>query len=412
MKKAKMMKKYADLIATVGIGANSKQDVVIKAPVEAYQFVRYLSLELYNNKCRSVKVDWKDSQLDKQNLMHMSLSRLDEIQEWEKAKEIERTDKSYAMINLIGEDPSAFKSVNSDKLKRRNKAVVNAFQPLKKPYHNNELAWCIAAVPTKGWAKRIFPKLSPTQAVVKLWDAIYEACYIDEKTSPIENWEKHISLLQSRSEKLNNYNFKELHYTNKLGTDFTVGLAKNHIWCSARAIQTRNGLPFVPNLPTQEIFTMPDNHNINGRVYSARPLSTNGVIVDKFWIEFKNGKAVAFDAEEGKQQLEEIINFDEGSSSLGEVALIPYDSPISKQGIIYQETLFDENASCHLALGQSFNENLKNADNLSEEQLKEVGANQSLRHVDFMVGTKDLNIDGIDYEGNVIPVFRNGNFVF
>lgn len=412
MKKAKMMKKYARLIAEIGIGANNKQDVVIKAPTEAYQFVRYLTLELYNCKARSVVVDWLDSAINKQTLMHVSPSRLDEVPGWEVAREKERVEKGFARITLVGEDPSIFHSVSPERLTRANKATIEAFHPYRLPYLNNELSWCITAVPTKNWAKRIFPDLSPTQAVLKLWSSIYETCRIYEDKDPIELWNKHISELKKHSSALNQYNFAKLHYTNSLGTDLTIGLAKGHIWASADAIQTRYNLPFVPNLPTEEVFTMPDRNNVNGKVFSARPLSNNGVMIDHFWIEFKDGKAVSFHAEQGEEKLKEIINYDERSSYLGEVALVPFDSPISKQGIIYQSTLFDENASCHLALGQSFEENLKGADKMSEEELLSHGANQSKMHVDFMVGTKDLQIDGIKEDGTVVPVFRNGNFVF
>lgn len=413
MKKAKMMKKYADLIAVVGIHANPKQDVIIKAPVEAYEFARYLALRLYANKARSVKVDYYDSALKKQYLIHEVPSRLDEIAEWEVQREIERTDRNCALINLIGDDPALFNNVNPNRIKRRNKAEVSAFNPLKKPYHNNELAWCIAAVPTKGWAKRIFPELSPTQGVLKLWKLINEACYITEDSDPIENWKEHIETLEKRAEVLNNYQFKTLHYISKeSGTDINIGLVDNHIWSAAKSIQSRNGLEFVPNIPTQEVFTCPDRNRIDGVVYSSRPLSYHGTIIDKFYLEFKDGVVVSFKAQKGMDALEEIVNFDDGSCSLGEVALIPYDSPISKQHVIYQETLFDENASCHLALGQSFVENIVNGETMDDNELLIRGCNQSMMHVDFMIGTKDMFIEGIKEDGERVTIFKDGNFTF
>lgn len=412
MKKVKMMKKYAELIANVGINANSKQDVMIKAPVEAYQFVRYLALELYNSKARSVSIDWYDSTITRYSLMHLAPTRLENVQKWEIAKEKELVDKNYAKVYIIGEDPSIFKSVNPDRLKRYNKARVEAFYPFSRIYNSDELGWCIAAVPTKAWARKVFPKLSPTQAVLHLWDKIYEACYINEDTDPVEAWEGHIAKLDKHAAIMSNYAFKELHYKNSLGTDIHVGLAQGHIWSSAQAIQSRNGMKFVPNIPTQEIFTMPDRRRINGIVFSSKPLSYNGVIIDDFWFEFRDGKVVSFGAKVGKDKLDEILHFDDNSNSLGEAALVPFDSPISKQNIVYGSTLFDENASCHLALGESFAENLKGSDKMTEQEMFEAGGNISKIHVDFMIGTKDLSIDGIKEDGSIISVFRDGNFVF
>jgi aminopeptidase len=412
MKKVKMMKKYAKLIADVGIGANPKQDVCIKAPAEAYQFVRYLVLELYNSKARNVEVDFVDSAITKQTLMHLSPSRLDNIPDWYVAREKERTDKNYAMIHLVGEDPAAFKAVAPERLSRYSRALTEKTNPFLKIYMGNELAWCVAAVPTKAWAERIFPELSPTQAQLKLWKSIYQACYVEEDNDPEEAWNKHMDELKKHKATLNSYHFSALHYTNKLGTDLTVGLVKNHIWAAAQSIQTRSGMTFVPNIPTEEVFTMPDRTRIDGVVYSSKPLSYNGVIIDKFNITFKNGKAVAFHAEQGEDKLAEIINFDENSCSLGEAALVPFDSPISKQNIVYQSSLFDENASCHLALGASYKENIEGGETMTDEQVFSKGGNQSKVHVDFMIGTADTSIDGIREDGAIIPIFRNGNFVF
>lgn len=407
-----MMKKYAKLIADIGIGANSKQDVVIKAPAETYQFVRYLALELYNSKARSVSVDWSDGIIDKESLMHVSPSRLDLIPDWQKARENERIDKDFARISLIGEDPAIFRSVSPERLSRRNKAATEAFLDSHKVYMNNELAWCVVAAPTKAWAKKVFPTLSPTQAMLKLWNCIYQACYVDEDNDPVEVWKEHIATLRKHAEQMTAFHFVALHYTNSLGTDLTIGLPKGHLWAAARSVQSRNGLVFTPNIPTEEVFSMPDRTRINGKVFSSRPLSNNGVMIEDFWVRFQNGRAVEFDAKTGKEKLKEIINFDENSASLGEVALVPYSSPISQQKIIYQSTLFDENASCHLAFGASYSECLEGGDKMTEEEIFARGGNQSKTHVDFMVGTPDLRIDGIKEDGSSVPVFVDGNFAF
>lgn len=412
MKKVKMMKKYAALIASVGISANSKQDVVIRAPVEAYQFIRYLVMELYSAKARSVSVDWSDSLSTRQTLLHVAPSRLSEIPNWLITRERERSENNVAMITIVGEDPSVFRLVKNERMARYNKARAEALTPFKKVYHNNTTSWCIAAVPTKKWAQIVFPKVSPTQAVNKMWEAIYYACRIDETSDPVENWKAHIAYLKEHSNKLNQYNFKALHYKNSLGTDLTVQLVKNHIWCSAQAEQKSLLNTFVPNLPTEEVFTMPDKDNVNGIVYSSKPLSHLGNIIDKFWFKFENGRVVDYDAEVGKEALTNIVEFDEGSHRLGEAALVPFKSPISDLGIVFQNTLFDENAACHLALGQSFTENLKGADFMTEDELNAHGANKSTMHVDFMIGTSDLVIEGIKEDGTVVPVFVDGNWAF
>lgn len=412
MKKVKMMKKYATLIATVGINANSKQDVVIQAPVEAYKFVRYLVMALYANKARHVEVEYVDSSITKQQLMNDSISKLSKVSPWVIEKEKYRVENNCSKITLVGDDPSVFKNVNSNKLQARQKAMIENLTPIKKDYHTNRLAWCIAAVATPNWAKRIFPELSPTQGMIKLWDYIYQACRIDEDSDPEENWEKHIKEMDKHAEILNKYQFDKLHYTNSKGTDLYVGLVKNHIWESARGVQGYNGMYFVPNIPTEEVFTMPDRNRVDGVVYSSKPLSHNGVLIEDFKVEFKDGRVTSYSAKENIEQLKSIIEYDEGSHHLGEAALVSYNSPISLQNVIYQETLFDENASCHLAFGQSYNETIKDGLNLNEEELISKGANQSNMHVDFMIGTSDLNIDGIKQDGTIVPIFRNGNFVF
>lgn len=412
MKKVKMMKKYASLIASIGINANPKQDVIIIAPVEAYKFVRYLTMALYANKARSVEVEYTDTNITKQQLMNLPVTKLSKVSSWVVEKEKYRVENNYVRITLVGDDPCVYKNVNSTKLQARQKALIENLQIYKKDYHNNRLSWCIAAVATPSWAKRLFPELSPTQGMLKLWNLIYQACRVNEDDDLELNWEKHIQTMQKHADILNNYQFKKLHYTNSKGTDLYVGLVKNHIWQSAKAIQGFNGQPFVPNIPTEEVFTMPDRNDINGVVYSSKPLSNNGVLIEDFMIEFKDGKVINYSACSNQEQLKSIIECDEGSHSLGEAALVSYHSPISLQNVIYQETLFDENASCHLALGQSFVENIKDGLELSEEELLSKGANQSKMHVDFMIGTPDLNIDGIKEDGTIVPVFRNGDFVF
>ena len=411
MKKALMMKKYADLIAEVGINCNPKQDVYIVADVQMATFVRYLVMRLYAKKARSVEVDYYDTQIDKQSLMRQSITKLSQVSEWEVLKMKERTDRHFAKITLVGSDPMAYKEVSSSHIKAYSSKRAEILRPYKDKYSSNELAWCVAACPTPAWAKRVFPHLSRTQAEMELWKKIYEACRIKEENDPVQEWKNHIASLNQRADALNKYHFVALRYNNSLGTNLTVGLEKDHIWVAAQSKQKFNDEFFTPNLPTEEIFTCPDANNINGICYSSKPLCYKGQMIDKFYFEFKDGKIVNYGAEVGYDTLKSIVETDEGALSLGEAALVPYQSPISLQNIVYQETLFDENASCHLAIGDSYPETVTNYDELSKEEKKANGINSSLTHVDFMIGTKDLSIVGITADGREVQVFQDGNFV-
>lgn len=412
MKKIKLMKKYAELLAVIGIGANPNQDVVIEASVEMYEFVRYLTLALYANKVKNVKVLFNDDILTKHKLLHTPIKRLSKIDQWEMAMRQELSESGCARIHLVGTDPLVFNSVSTEKMNALAGSRSKAFHPFMQPYRNNEVAWLVAAVPTRKWAKRVFPDCTPTQSVQKLWEAIYETCHIDIESDAISIWKKHISTLHKNANTLNQMKLTKLHYTNSKGTDLTIELPDGYRFCGASTVQSRFNTAFTPNLPTEEVFSSPKKDGVNGIVYSTKPLSHNGALVDNFWIRFENGKAVEYGAEKGLQVLKEIINFDEGGAYLGECALVPYHSPISMQGILYYNTLFDENASCHLALGASFSECILDGESMSKEELAAKGLNQSVTHVDFMIGSEDLNIVGTDINGKEIQIFKDGDFAF
>ncbi len=410
MKRIKMMKKYASLIATIGINAGPQQNIVIEASVEMSEFVRYLVMELYNQKVKDVDVIYYDSVLTKQKMLHTPIKKLSQVDEFYISRMQKRVNDGYARIFLDGDDPSVYASVASEKINAYSNAKRKATYNFRKAYNSNELAWCIAGVPTKKWAKRVFPDDTPTQAMNKLWQAIYQSCRVEEDNDPQAEWKKHIETLTSNAKKINDMKLKKLHYTNSLGTDLWVELPENYLFCGAHSVQSRFKTMFTPNLPTEEIFASPHKDGINGIVFASKVLSHNGELIDKFWLKFEKGKVVDFGAEVGYEALRNIIEFDEGSCRLGECALIPYHSPISQMGIIFFNTLFDENASCHLALGASFSECLVNGENMTEEELSQAGLNNSKEHVDFMIGTKDLSIVGEDSEGHKYPIFVDGDF--
>lgn len=410
MKKIKLMKKYAELIAVIGIGANPNQDVVIEASVEMYEFVRYLTLALYANKVKNIKVNYSDDILTKHKLLHTPIKRLTKIDSYELEMRKQFADEGYSRISLIGGDPFVFNTVAQEKLTALSGARAKAFFPTMQPYRNNELAWLVAAVPTKRWAKRVFPDCTPTQSMQKLWSAIYETCHIDADSDAIAIWKKHIATISKNANILNQMKLTKLHYTNSKGTDLEIELPKGYRFTGASQVQSRFNTSFTPNLPTEEVFASPKKDGVNGIVYATKPLSHNGSIVDNFWIRFENGKAVEYGAEKGLAVLKDIINFDEGGAYLGECALVPYHSPISMQGILYYNTLFDENASCHLALGDSFSECIHDGESMTKEELLKKGLNKSIIHVDFMIGSEDLSIIGTDESGATRVIFKDGDF--
>lgn len=412
MRQVKMMKKYANLIATVGIEASGEQNVLIQASVEMTEFVHYLVAELYAQKVKDVDVVYVDRALIKQRMVHSSCRRLAEVDQYYIEKMKKRAEQGYARIILEGDDPAVYASVSTEKVNAYNNAERAATFPFRKIYNNNELAWCIVGVPTKKWAKRVFKNLSPTQALARLWQAIYASCRVEEDNDPVAEWRNHIEVMQKNANTLNQMKLVKLHYTNSLGTDLYLTLPKGYKFGGAHSVQKRFNKEFTPNMPTEEVFSSPRFDGTEGIVYSSKALSHNGAIIDKFWLRFEKGRVIDYGAEVGYEHLKNIIEFDEGSSRLGECALIPYHSPISEMGILFYNTLFDENASCHLALGASFSECIEGGEEMSEEELKAAGMNQSKEHVDFMIGTSDLSIVGIDEKGNNCPIFVDGDFAF
>ena len=303
------------------------------------------------------------------------------------------------------------KGVDPARIQASSKASA---QPTK-PWHDAMMAsrfqWSIGAHPTKAWAEKVFPDKKGEEAIDALWDAIFSVCRINGDGKGVERWKEHVEATARRSKLLNDYNFKSLHYTNSKGTDLTIELPENHVWAGGSE-KSGGGVEFVANIPTEEIFTAPKWDGVNGRVYASLPLALSGNLVKDFWMDFKDGKIVDFHAEEGEDFLRDSLTMDEGSSYLGEVALVSYDSPINNTGILFFNTLFDENASCHLAYGAAYPTCVKDGDKMTEDEQKAAGLNQSHNHVDFMVGTEDLSIVGVTHDGKEIPVFVNGNFAF
>ena len=335
---------------------------------------------------------------------------MSDIPDWFKEMRTYYARKGGAFISIAGGDPEAFKGIDGMKMLSFSRAMNKASEEFYDLMDQSVFPWCIVGYPSEAWAKKIFPSDKPSVAVDKLFKAIFNAVRIG-RGDTAKKWRRHDRVLKRRAKILNEYNFKELHFKNGLGTDLHVGLVENHIW-QGGSDKTNKKIKYMPNMPTEEIFTMPDMNNVNGVVYSSMPLSYQGNLIEDFSLTFKDGEAIAHTAKSGNEVLARLLETDEGAKRLGEVALIPYDSPISNMKILFYNTLFDENASCHLALGSSYASTIKGGEKMSKEEAKANGSNDSGVHVDFMFGTADMSVTGVTHDGEEITVFENGNFVF
>lgn len=400
----KMMNNYAKLVVEKGINLQKGQDVIITISPQQVEFARCLVNACYKMKARKVTVDFVDDEISKMKFKNESLQTLSKVEVHEEAKQQYMSDNLPCMIYVDDQDPDYLNGVDTSKMAKSRQAKY----PILKPYvdkRDNRYQWVIVSMPSLAWAKKVFPEQSDEEAVKLLEDAIIHCTRLEG--DPIANWDKHVKSMSSKARKMNRYHFDKLTYTSSNGTNFTIGLNPKHIWLSAGE-ETLQGIEYVANMPTEEVFTMPDKYRVDGIVYSSKALSYQGNLIEDFSIRFKKGKAVKVKARVGQKNLEEMIGMDEGSAYLGEVALVPFNSPINETGIMFYNTLFDENACCHLALGMAFKNNLKGFDKMTDEDFKAVNYNDSMIHVDFMIGTEDLKVIGTTYDEKEVVVFENG----
>jgi aminopeptidase len=392
----------------VGLNVQQGQTLVISSPVECAWFARLCADAAYDRGCREVVMNWHDDAISRMKYLRADGAVFDEVPLWRRHFFNDHALEGAAYLAISASDPENFKGVESGRIVRAQQASGKALKDFDRLQMCGGFPWCIASIPIPSWAKRVFPGVSESEAMERLWDAIFAAVRISGDGKCVEKWRAHLATLGRRLEKLNRLNFKSLHYTNSLGTDLTVELPEDHIWEAGNDV-TLSGQEYIANIPTEEIFTSPLKTGVNGVVYAAMPLVNDGNIIDKFHFVVKDGKIVEAHAEQGEEFLKAAISVDEGASYFGEVALVPYDSPISNQKILYYNTLFDENAACHIAFGEAY-PCLKGGQQMTKEELKARGLNDSITHVDFMVGTADLSVVGTTHDGREVPVFVNGNF--
>jgi len=400
---------YARLLVEVGINVQKGQDLVIACPVECAWFARMCAKAAYAVGCREVVMNWRDDVLSREKYLHAADDVFDTVPAWQSEFLNGYARSGAAYLAISASDPENLKGVDPDRIIRSQRSTSAAIGEFRQAQMTNVMPWCIGSIPIPRWAKKVFPDCGEEEAMDRLWDAIFAAIRVSGKGDAVERWREHVDTLKVRVDKLNDLRLESLHYTNSLGTDLTIRLPEDHLWAGG-AGATPKGQAFIANMPTEEIFTAPLREGIDGVVYAALPLVHDGNIIDKFHFVIKGGKIVEAHAETGEETLQAAITVDEGASYFGEVALVPYDSPISNQKILFYNTLFDENASCHLAFGEAYSECVKGGEKMSKEELKAKGLNDSITHVDFMIGTPDLNIMGRTRVGKEIPIFVNGNF--
>ncbi|MBR4496541.1 MAG: aminopeptidase [Acholeplasmatales bacterium] len=405
-----ILRNYAKLIVKMGVNVQKGQDVIINASVDDNYFVKYVVEECYKAKARKVTVDWSSDDVTRLHYKYQKAKTLGEVTDWRKAKLQYEVETLPARIHIESNDPDALNGLDQDKITEARRLSGPIIMEYREKM-DNKYQWTICGIPGVKWAKKVFPNETKTNAMKKMWEAIAKTTRLDG--DPIENWQKHNANLKEKYTALNNLKIKTLHYKASNGTDFSVSINPNMIFEGGDE-STLGGVVYNPNMPTEECFTSPDRHTANGVVYASKPLSVMGKVVDNFGFKFENGKIVQVIAKnpEHKEVLEKLISLDEGARQLGEVALVPFDSPVNQTGLLFYNTLYDENACCHLAIGRAFEECIKDFQNKTEEEIKAIDLNKSMIHVDFMIGTADLDIVAETYDGKTVQIFKNGTWAF
>ena len=404
-----LLQSYARLIVRSGANVQPGQPVLLMIAVEQAAFAAMLTEECYKAGAKKVDIDWMSDAISRLHFQYADQETLAEVREWEEAKARQMTVDYPCRIFIESEDPDAMAGIAPDKLS----AVHQCRSRVLKPYRDaidGKHQWCIAALPAEKWAKKCFPEETAEKAMEKLWDAVLKTVRIDGGSDPVAAWQAHTDFISQKAAWLNAQGFTQLRYKSANGTDFHVELIPDAHWEGAKTVNARNGVDYIPNMPTEEIFTSPLAGSCGGTLVATKPLSWNSQLIENFSISFENGRAVSCKAEKGQALLEKMLSMDECSNMLGEVALVPKESPVNRCGFLFYSTLFDENACCHVALGAGFKEVLPDGDNLTTAEAQARGINDSIIHVDFMVGSEDLSIDGIRPDGSSAPIFRAGTW--
>ncbi|MEG0265078.1 MAG: aminopeptidase [Erysipelotrichaceae bacterium] len=405
-----LIEKYAKLAVVMGANVQKGQVLILNTSVLAVEFSQAVVKAAYEAGAKEVIVNYSDDMISKYHYQYQEVETLMQVHPWQIDSKLDYMKQGACMLRICCDIPGIMEGIDANKIAKANQARSIAMKEVNTYTMANKIPWSIVAIPNLPWAKKVFPRMNDEDALCALWDAVLKAVHVSKDNDPIAIWKKHSETLKKREKLLNDMHIKTLHFKNKLGTDLTIDLVKNHIWSGCSEVSEK-GIIFTPNMPTEEIFTMPYKYGVNGTVYATKPLDYNGKLIDGFHFTFENGRVIEYDAEKEKEALKMLVEFDEGSHYIGEVALVPFNSPISQSGILFLNTLFDENASCHLALGRAYPMNVKGGTTMSQEELNEAGSNDSNTHIDFMFGSEDMDIIAIDENNNPIKIFEAGNFI-
>ncbi|MCA0985368.1 aminopeptidase [Halobacillus yeomjeoni] len=408
MPERKQLEKYADLALKTGVNLQEGQKLMINSTIEGAEFTRLIAEKAYKMGAKDVHINWGDDVLTRLKYEYADQETLSEVPEWQKQQYTYFAEEGAAILSVRSTDPDLLKGIDAGKVAAANKARAQAMSTFRGYTMNDRIQWSIVSIPIPAWAQKIFPGESEDTAVEKLWEQIFSIVRVDRE-DPNAAWEEHNQTLIKAREFLNEKQYHKLVYKAP-GTDLEVELPKGHIWKGGPSKTVEGGVQFNPNMPTEEVFTAPHKYGVNGKVSSTKPLNYGGNVIDNFTLTFKEGKVVDFTAEEGEETLQHLLETDEGSKRLGELALVPHESPISQSGLIFYNTLYDENASCHLALGKAYPNNMTGGSDMNEEELDKHGVNDSLSHVDFMMGSAEIDIDGVLEDGTEEPVMRKGSW--
>ncbi len=405
-----LLKEYAKLAINTGVNVQQGQSLLINIKAEHYKFAEMLTEAAYARGAKEVFVKFSNDEISRLHYENQTVETLSEVPQWRIDEYDNYMSKDFCTLSIYAPTPGLLKDIDDAKMGAAVKASGEAMKAYRRYMMSNQGQWSLLSLPTKEWAAVVFPDLDAEEGQAKLLEAILFATRVEEGKDAVSAWDAHNKKLHAQNASLNAHNFKSIHFKNSLGTDIEVGLVEDHVWAGGMETSAK-GYTFNPNMPTEESFTMPDNKNVNGIVYSTTPLNYNGKLIDEFWLRFENGKVVDYDAKKEKETLKSLLETDEGSSRIGEIALISNDSPISNLGILFYNTLFDENASCHMALGEAYPMNIKGGNDMTPEQLQAHNANHSILHEDFMFGSEDMHAVGITHDGKRVDVIVNGNIV-
>lgn len=404
------LKKYAELAVRAGVNLQKNQLLIIHSDIQNATFARLIQTAAYEMGASNVFIDWTDEQSTKEFYLNAADSAIDHFPDWQAARFKEWDDAGAAYIHIISENLDVFKNVSTERISRFQKVSRTKLKDYYAKIRSHEVRWCLLAVPYVAWATKVFPNLSKEEALQSLWKLILQGCRADGK-NPIKDWESHNRAFESRKKILNESQFEALHFTNSRGTNLLVGLPKNHLYIGGGVID-KTGIPFFPNIPTEEIFSAPHKNKVNGKLVATKPLIFGGSVIDDFFLTFKDGRITEYYAAKGQEVLQNLIETDEGSHYLGEIALVSNKSPLSQADTLFYNTLFDENTACHIGIGNASPSNIQNGSDLSEEELQAAGLNTSLLLVNVTFGTEDMKVVGIKEGGTEVLLMKDGDFQF